>query len=402
MANSFLTSNLISKEAVAIFKALNSFIGTGYRKYENMFNDNTYKSGDTINVRLDNFYVGARGDTVTAEDIVEESIPVTIGPLYSVPIRYRPTDLQREIADFSAEFIMPAARRLVAMMNTDIANAAKTQINNFVGDPMAYVNSFKALDAVNPVMDELNMNNYRRYVCLNPQNAHELRSAPSLQNSFVSPINKDITYDARIGRLADFDVMKDNSISLHTAGTHATAGSIQVDTAVSSGTTILLKGLTAGATFKAGDPLSFAGVYKFDKINRQAINSNFQVTVTADATADGAGDVSLTVFPALVATGPRQNFIVPGASPNEIPVDTVVSVIGDHVNNVAYTERGLITCLPPLERMDSPESSTYTHDGISLRVSKTAEVLDNMNVLRLDGQMAFSWVPDQAVRLVAL
>lgn len=409
MANTYLTSNLISREAVAIFKSLTSVIATGYRDYESMFSNKPYASGETINIRQDNFYIGSRGDTVSAESIVEQSFPITVQPLYSIPIKYRPTDLQRSIVDFAKEFIEPAARRIVAMMNTDIVNAAPYQINNYVGDPASYVNSYAALDAVNPVMDTLNMNMYKRYAILNSQNAHQLRSAASLQNSFLPTLNKDITINATIGRLADFDLMKDNAIQLHTAGTHATAGTIQVNAAVSSGSQIQLKGLSVGATYLAGDIFSLGGVKKFDQINRIALPDDMQFTVIPDPntgdtvyTADGGGLVTLNVFPAIVSSGPRQNFITPGASPNQIPVNTVVTSIGNHTNNLCYTERGLVTCMPVLHRMDSPFSSTFTSNGVSMRVSKSAEILDNMNILRLDAQLAFGWVPNQAVRLISL
>jgi hypothetical protein len=406
MSNSYLTSTLISQEAVAIFKTLNTFYSSGYKgNYEQMFNGSGYKAGDTINIRQDNFFIGQRGDTVTAEDIVEESFPLTIQPLYSIPIAYTPTDLQRKINDFSAEFVEPAIRRLVAMLNNDIYTAAKTQINYYTGDRTAYTNSFASINAVNPVLTRLNANGYKRYLALSPENATQAMNSSSLQNAFVSPLNKDITYDARLGRLAGMDIMQDSSIVQHTPGTHAASGDITVSVAVGSGSTITLAGLTTGATFKAGDSFSIAGVKAFDRINRVPLVTDMQFVVTADATASGA-TLAISVFPALTADGPRQNFYVAGASPNEIPSGAVITFVGNgssqtYVNNIAYTERGLIVVIPPLQRMDSPESDVTTKSGISIRVSKTAEVLDNKNIMRLDMQAAYHWVPNQAVRLIA-
>lgn len=409
MANQYLNSQLISKEAVAIFKALNSFVSTGYRKYENMFNENTYKAGDTINVRLDNFYVGARGDSVTAEDIVEDSIPVTIQPLYSVPIKYTPTDLQRDIADFANEFISPAVRRIIAMINNDIYQASLREIALWLGDISSPINSFRSLNQVNPLMDSLNMNNYQRYICLDPSNAFELQSAKEVQNAFTAPLNKEVTMDAQLGRLAGFDILKDSSIDGHISGTHAASGDITVKTAVSSGNTIVVTGLTqTTGTFNVGDAFSLDGVFEYDRIKRKKTSYLKKFTVIGiSGAANADGDITLTVYPSLTATGPRQNFIVPGADPNEIPTGTVVNTLTDtdqgYINNIAYTDRGLITCLPPLERMDSPDSYTMNdkESGISLRVSKSAEVLENKNVLRLDAQCAFRWVPNQALRLVS-
>lgn len=409
MSNTYLTSSLISKEAVAIFEAENSFMVTAHHEYENMFNDNTYKSGDTINVRLDNFYVGARGDTVTAEDIVEASVPLTIQPLYSVPITYKPTDLQREIADFGAEFIQPAVRRIVKMINSDIATASLTQVAQYTGDITATLNSFTALNAVNPLMDTLNMRNNMRYLSLDPFNAYTVQGNSTIQNSFVSPLNKDVTMDAQMGRLAGLDIFKDTSIVPFISGTHAAAGNITVKTQVTSGSTIVVTGLTpTTGTFNVGDVFKLAGVFEYDQIGRAGISVNKAFTVTAvSGPADGSGDITLTVFPEIVNSGPRQNFITPGTSPNAIPAATVLTVNTNtttgFINNIAYTDRGLIACMPPLERMDAPDSYVMSDkkSGVSIRVSKTADVLNNLNVMRLDAQVAYRWIPNQAVRLLA-
>lgn len=409
MPNSYLNSNLFAKEAAAILKAENSLIATGHKKYEGMFSDNTYKSGDTINVRLDNFFEGQRGDVVTAEDIVEESVPLTIQPLYSVPVAYTPTDLQRDIADFGQEVLMPAVRRIVKMMNNDIYNASLTQVVNYTGDITAPLNSFNAVNAVNPLMDSLNMGNYDRYLCVDPYNAYEMQGNSTIQNSFVSPLNKEVTLDASLGRLAGLDIMKDTSVTRHISGTHTAAGDITVETAVGSGSSIVLTGLTqTTGTINVGDVFSLAGVFEFDRIGRQALSQQKQFAVTAvSGPADANGDITVTVYPELIAEGPRQNFIVPGASPNTIPVGAVATfptnATTGYINNIAYTSRGLILAMPPLERMDSPDSYTFSDkdSGVSLRVSKTAEVLNNKNIMRLDAQLAYRWIPRQAVRLLA-
>lgn len=402
MANSYLTSNLISKEAVAIFKVFNSFLNTAYRKYEGMFNAQTYAPGDTVNVRLDNFFIGQRGDSVIAEDIQEASIPLTIAPLYSVPIAYTPTDLQRKIVDFSEEILQPAVRRIVTMMNSDIALAVLTQVNYFVGDTSAPVNSYKALDAVNPAMDLLAMDPaYVRYAMLSVNDAHELRSNPTIQNSFVSPLNKEVTLQSQLGQLAGFDVMKDQAIQKFIGGTKAIQAPATDFLIVSyTASTITISGAVPNQAnvFASGDLIYLPSSTQFNQVLRQTTGAAMSFAVTSATTATAGGQVTLGIYPNMILSGPRQNM-------NSAPaVGDVVKAVSNHIANVCYTERGLICAIPPLERMDSPESYTFTDrdSGVSLRVSKTAEVLNNKNILRLDGQMAYAWVPQQAMRLVSL
>lgn len=399
MANTYLNSSLISKEAVAIFETENSVISTAYKgDYENMFSDAKYKTGDTINLREDNFYTSSRGDSITAQDILEESIQMTILPLFSVAIRYTPTDLQRNIADFSAEFIRPAVRSLVADMNKAILDGACTQVSKFTGDSTSYINTFESFDDANRVLDESNANGYDRYFALSPKNAHKLRGA--LYNSFNDTLNEKIIWRASLGNLADFDVMKDNAISTFNAGNHASGGNIAVLNATSDGSTLTLAGFAPGGTVNVGDHFSLSGVKEWDRINKKALDNDMQFTVTAvsnNGIAPGNGQLTVTIFPALKSTTARQNYITPGTNPNTVPANTVVNFVGNYVNNVFYTSRGLAVVIPALERMDSPDSQVYTDPtyGVSIRVSKTAEVLDNKNVLRMDAQMAFKWIPGQ-------
>lgn len=407
LTNTFNTSALVAPHAVALLKGMNSLVNLGVTEYTGMYSNAIYKPGDTISLRKDNFVTVSRGQAASAQAIVEDTIPVTIRPLYSAMFEIRPEDLQRKIVDFVAEVVQPAVRAISAQIDSDIAEASKTEISRYIGDISAPMNTFKSVSNINPLMDLLGMNNYDRYLVLDPANSNELVSSDYLKNSFLQTLNQDITMNARVGRLADFDLFKDTNIVPHVTGTHAAAGDVTVKTAVSSGSTIVLQGFNAGATIKAGDCFTFDAVYDFDLIRQAPLSIKRQFTVTADATADGAGDVSVSVFPALIADGPRQNFYVPGASPNVIPVNAVVTFLTNttdgYVNNIAFTGKGLVLAMPPLVPLDAPYSAVHTDPstGISMRVTKTSDINNAVNIMRIDCQMACKWIDSQAVRRVA-
>ncbi len=401
MSNTYLTSQLITPDAVAMFEASCTFIPTAYKKYDGMFTAKTYAPGDTINVRLDNFFIGQRGDSVTAEDIVEASIPLTIAPLYSVPIAYTPTDLSRKIVDFSQEFLMPAVRRVRSMMNADIALNVLSQVNFWQGDTTAPINSYASMDSVRPLMTNLAMDPaYKRYAVISPDDAHSLRSSSSLQNSFLPSLNKEITLESRMGRLAGMEILEEEQVIRFYGGTKtiqtpATDFQIQAYTA----STITIKNCVVGEqTLKQGDLIYLPATYSFNQATRQSTGRPMAFAVTqTPAVADGSGYTTVSIYPNMILSGPRQNMSGTPA------VNDIVSAVPDHMANVCYTERGLVCAIPPLERMDSPESYTYTSpkSGISMRISKTAEVLNNKNILRLDAQMATTWVPQQNIRKVS-
>lgn len=410
MANTYLTSDLIASEAVALLQSINSLIRLGNRRYEGMLVAKQYAPGNTISLRLDNFYQVQRGDAVTATPITEADVPLTMQDLFSVAIAYDPTDLQRKIVDFSKEFIVPAVRAISTQINAAIYQAALTQVANYTGDISAPLNSIKSVASVNPLMDTLNMNNYSRNLVVDPYNYYQLVTNSDTRNSFLPSLNKALTIDARLGRLVDLEVFKDTGVSKFVSGTHTPAtlgGDITVTTAITTGTTMVLGGFASGATVNEGDLITLTGVYAMDQVGQKPLSQQKQVVVTTGGTASVGGALTIEVFPAFTNTGSRINFFTPGTSPNQVPAATVVNFVTNstsgYINNLAFTDRGIALVMPPLPRMDSPFSAVATDptSGVSMRISRSADVLNNVNTLRLDAQMGVRWINDQSVKLVS-
>lgn len=404
MANTYLTSDLLAKEAAAYFEVTNTFIKTGNRKYEGMYTQQTYTPGETINVRLDNRYKVQRGDTVVAQDIIDRKLSMTILPLFSIPIAYKPTDLQRQIGDFSETFIQPAVRSMCGEMNATISAGAFGTLYNHTGAVGTPVNTFAAINNTRHAMMEMDIpKRLAWYAALSMADSAALQN--SLANQFNESLNTEILREAQLGRLAGFDIYAENSILKHNGYT-AAMGTPLVKTAVVDGsTTVVIKGLTATKTgiITAGTLLTFAGVYKVDPVSHRPISQLYQAVVTADANSDGAGDATVTVSTAIrtVATDALQN--CEGDASDEIPADTAITISQNYNGNICYTDMALYTATPRLERMDAPESSVFndTSTGVSIRVSKTAEVLDNQNIMRLDCQLAYFWNPEMAYILMS-
>lgn len=399
--NNYLTSDLISAKAVAEFVASASFIHTAYKgDYESMFKKGYYAPGDTINIRRDNFYDVKRGDIVTPEPIVEAKFPLQIEPLFSVPIYYTPTDLQRDIVSFNEEFIKPAIRALVAKVNQSLYLKAFTQINYYLGSAGAALSTYSDVAKIKPFMRQLGIDpNYNHYLALDPIQAASLQSASSLQNNFVEPYNKKITMDGMLGRTAGLDIFVDEVITGFDAGTHAAGGNITVKTAVSSGSSITLTGLTPGATFVPGDLFSIANTYMWNNVIQQKINKAMEFVVTVGGTANGGGDLTVQVYPEINFSDSRRNIY---SSTGDIAAGSVVTPIGSHTKNIAYTERGLVAVMPPLEPF--PMKSYTTTDqksGVSIRVSEEQQILNNKCVMRVDCQAAFSWQSQNSVILLS-
>lgn len=407
MANALITSSLLSKEAAARFRLFNTFYATANHNYDGMFTDRTYDAGDTVNIRLRNFGKVQRGETVLPTDIVETSLPLTLQPLYSYPVTYTTSELSTELRmnTWKERVFYPGVDSLIAEVNKDIAANAALVTYNWDGTVGSPVNSFAAVDSVSAKMDEMAIPGYSRYMALSPANSSALKS--SLQNAFNQTLNTEISLQSKLGHLSTFDMYSEQLIATHTAYAGA-LGTPIVNGAVTSGNTIVLSGLTASIVgiFKAGDVIEFDDVFKVDPIAKSNTGRKMQFVITADADSDGAGACTILVSPTIIgdSTNPNQNIVnTPAVATNEIPNGSTLTRPATHRANIGYTQESLYMVMPPLAPMDAPESSTFTdpETRVSIRVSKSAEILDNRNVLRLDILCGFLWIPTHTWRIVS-
>lgn len=407
MANTLLTSELLSKEAAARFRLFNTFYATANHNYDSMFTDRTYDAGDTVNIRLKNFGKVQRGDTVTASDIVETSTPLVLQQMYSYPVTYTTVELSTELRmnTWKERVFYPGVDTLISAINKDIAADAALVTYNWSGTPGIPINSFAAVDIVSAQMDEMAIPMYNRYMALSPANSSALKS--SLQNAFNQTLNTEISLQSKLGHLSTFDMYSEQLIANHDAYAGA-IGTPIVNGAVSSGNTIVLSGLTASITgiFKAGDVIEIDDVFKVDPIAKSNTARKMQFVITADADSTPGGACTILVSPTIIgdSNNPNQNIInSPAVAINQIPNGATVTRPATHKANIAYTEESLYMVMPPLARLDAPESSTFTdpETRVSLRVSKSAEILDNRNVMRIDALVGWVWIPSHTWRMIS-
>ena len=157
MASSFLKSSLITREFAFEWRNQTSFAATATHKYEGMWSERMYQPGQTVDVRLPNNVLIEEGEVVTGTDIVEHSVPLTLGERINATLNYNLTELDTEMGrqNFRENVIIPSVTAVVNKLNSRIANLAKTQLNLFTGDPTASLSTFAAFNKVNAVLSDL-------------------------------------------------------------------------------------------------------------------------------------------------------------------------------------------------------------------------------------------------------
>lgn len=399
MANTFLTTDLISNYTLLEFVNETPFLRTASRATQADFQMASYKIGDTVNIRRRNRFFANDGQVGTVQQVQEQSEVLTINHQYNAIMQYTSKDLTLSIDDFSDRYIRPAIQAIINQMEFDIAAQAAQNLNFYVGTAGSPLASFGAVDAANAKMRSMGvpMMGKDSYCATSLQDAASLRNA--LANFFNPTLNEDITQYAALGRLGVFDMFESQNIYRQVAGAPG-AGPITVSADVTSGSTIPMTGFTAlTVVANVGDIFSVAGVQDINPLNYQPTGYNMQFVVTAQATSDGSGDADIEVAPVIISDPGNQNRNVS----NAIASGSVVTFVTNHNVNLAYIGQGLDIVCPPLQPLDVPYSTTKTDKelNVSIRLSKQGDILNDTNIMRLDVLCGFLWHPQYAIRLIS-
>lgn len=403
MPNQFITTDLVSNTALAMFANNAPFVMTASRIYQDDFVSSGYKIGDTLQVRRQNHFIVGDGSVATPQSIVETVETIVVEHQYHALIAYTIQDLSLRIEDFSRLFISPAIQEVITKMEKDIGTAAEQELNFFTGTAGVPINSFTTVDTAGAKLLEQGVNIASdAYLAMTVRDGSALKGA--LLNNFTPVFNEDIVRSSAIGHLSYFDIFQSQNIARHTAGAGPrlhSSDTLLVNGAVSSGSTIVMDGATISITdyFVVGDVISIAGVESVNPVGRASTGQDMQWVVTANASSDGAGNITVSVSPSIISdtSNPNQNVS------NAVPNNAAVTMVGTHNVNVAYPTRGLDIVCPPLYKLQVPYASVAVdpETGLSLAVTQTGDILGYQNYMRLDLLCGFKWHQQYAVRVLS-
>ena len=403
MANQFITTDLVSNTALAMFANNAPFVMTASRIYQDDFVSSGYKIGDTLQVRRQNHFIVGDGSVATPQSIIETVETIVVAHQYHALIAYTIQDLSLRIEDFSRLFISPAIQEIVTAMEKDIASAAEQELNFFTGTAGVAINSFTTVDTAGAKLLEQGVNIASdAYLAMTVRDGSSLKGA--LLNNFTPVFNEDIVRSSAIGHLSYFDIFQSQNIKRHNAGAGPrlySSDALLVNGAVASGNTIVMNGATISIAdyFVVGDVISIAGVESVNPVGRAATGQDMQWVVTANASSDGAGNITVSVSPSIISDTANPNRNVSNAVPN----DAAVTMVGSHNVNVAYPSRGLDIVCPPLYKLQVPYASVAVdpETGLSLAVTQTGDILGYQNYMRIDLLCGFKWHQQYAVRVLS-
>jgi hypothetical protein len=376
MANAILTPTAVTREALRVLHQKLRFIGSINRQYDDSFAKRGAKIGDSLKIRLPNQYIVRDGATLNTQDTTETSTTLQIATQKGVDLNFTSADLTLHLDDFSKRILDPAMAVLAAAMEADALNMRKDvyqQVNN-IGVAATFA---KVLQGRKKLIDSLVPEDSNLTALLNTQDNIDLVDA--LKGLFNSQAEIGKQYKSGVmGHTAGFDFMESTHLSTHARSTAVATGYLVNDT-VASGDAVITVDTGTGA-FVAGDVFTIAGVNSVHPETKVSTGLAQQFVVTA---ASAGGGVTLSISPAMISTGARQNI---SALPADDAAITVVGTVSTpYGQSLMYHRDAFTFATADLVLPDGVDFARREEfDGISLRIVRQYDINNDTFPVRLD------------------
>lgn len=289
--NVLLTNDMIAQQALLLLKNALVAAPLVWRNLEQEFGN----IGDTINVRLPPRVKSAEGRRLQIQPHADQVVPFEIDRHRHVGLSFTQRDRALSMTAFSDRYLNSGMVQIANVIDRSIlsefnkgffrSGTAGTAMN------VAAIHNAEAYQSLVGVpMDGMNCG------ILHPLDRSTIST--EIATKYNEKMVKTALQRGYMGPLSNYDLYGSANLPLHTVGAHG--GTPLVNGADQSGSSLITDGWTnSAAILNVGDTFTLAGVYE---INPQSYASTGRLqafTVTAAATADGSGNATLAISPAM-------------------------------------------------------------------------------------------------------
>ncbi len=387
---------MITNEALPVLENELTFTRKVNRQYDSKFGITGAKIGDTLNIRKPVRYIGRRTPTLQVQGSTESSVPLTLTTQYGVDMSFTSADYALSIDDFRDRFIKPAVAQIANMIDFDGLQQYK-YIYNTVGTPGVTPATNAVVLAAGVKLDNEAAPSGERALCLNPDAQAAIVNANTALFNPTKQIS-DQYLKGSMGLALGFQFYMDQNIAVHTIGTYAaTLSGVTVTNAVTSGSSVLTGGWTAGDFLNVGDVVTFGtlaskGVFAINPQNYQSTGQLRQFVVTSLCTADISGVMTIPVSPAITftTTGTPNPFATVTSATDTIAAGAVIGVFGTTAKvtpqNMAFNKDAFTFATVMLPKMPGVDNGVATSEklAMSIRIIDGYDIINDRKITRMD------------------
>ncbi|MEK3851211.1 P22 phage major capsid protein family protein [Paenibacillus sp. FSL R7-0340] len=339
MSNTFLTAQLIAREALPL---LQSNMVMPYLVHRN-HSDEFKKKGDTIQIRKPAVFVADEfGGTINLQDVGEGQVLVKLDKIADVSVELTSKELTLNVEDFNQQILGPAVLAIAEKVNRDLLGLY-VDVPYHVGAAGSVPSTLQSFADARSALNSRKVPLATRRAVWNPDADAQLSIIPAVVNAEKSGTTLALR-EGSMGRIQGLDNYMAQSVFTHVAGGYTSLADVTV-TAAKDATVIKMESTAGTATtaLKKGDIFTLGGN---------------QYVVTEDTTSAVAGDIaSVKIYPALKA------------AVSNAPVTFTDRTSAAHAANLAFHESAFCLVTRPLELpRGATEAYVTSFNGLSLRV----------------------------------
>jgi hypothetical protein len=329
---------MITNEALFVLRNNLTFTKRVNRSYDSSFGTDGAKIGTVLNIRKPPRFVVTSGPGLSIQDITETSVPLPLQSQEHVDFTFTTADRLLSIDDFSERLLEPAIAAVANKMDYD-GNQQYVNVANTVGTVGTTPNTALVyLTAAAVLSNNATPMDGRRSVVMNP--TFEATIVDALKGLFQSATQIKEQYEK--GQMAiglGFEWYMDQNAGVQTIG--ALGGTPAVNGGGQAGTSLVLNGWTAAAAqrLNQGDILQIGsgstGVYGVNPQARTSTGRLQDFVVTAPASSDGSGNMTVNIWPPITPGGQFQTVTT---SPATGALVTVYSTAAAGQSAIANTQ----------------------------------------------------------------
>jgi hypothetical protein len=402
MANTNVTIDMVTREALRIAHEKCQFIGTVDKQYDDSFAKSGAKSGSSLRVRLPNQYTRRQGSRVMdVQDQAEGTSSITVATQDGVDMRFNSAELALDIDDFSKRYIEPAMATMVSGIEADFLAFATKATYNVAGTAGTAITSLVAPGAARAKLNQGLAPKGDRYIQMDSVTMGGLVNGVA---AYFNPSNavSDQYREGLVARTSMADYYENERVWTLANSDDVTANTNADGAVTDGGNTIAVGDDLAIAKQVVGSVFTVAGVYACHPETKAAYPHLQQFTVTA------TGAVNVTVSPSIHLTGAKKNVSnstggdLAVTAFNEAALTFVGSASARYVQPLMYHKEAFQFVTADLPIMDDAHKCVRrTQDGLSLRVWQASDIRNDELLMRIDilyGMAALR--PQWACRLV--
>lgn len=399
--NNFLSPNIIAKAAVKILD--NELVAASkvFRGYEDEFasKQNGYSVGAAVTVKKPPQFQVRDGATANAQNIVEGTTSVTVDKMKGIDLQISSTDRTLSIGELSERVIKPAMVSLANQVDVDVMSLYAS-LPNWVGTPGNTLGSYAGFLRGTTRMNNLSVPKDSRFCMLSPDDESGLAGA---QTTFYNDkLVAEAYREGAVGRIAQVDTYMSQNLPVHVTGSrtngtvNGAAQNVTYTQVLANGIAVkdfggqlfAVSGLGAAGTVSKGDVFTIAGVYAVNHVTKQVLPFLRQFTVLAAAVADGAGNATLQISPAIIAPAalPAGAFTTVSAAPaTGAAVTWMGAASTPYTQNImAHKSAFALTMVPLVKPEGAVSCERESYKGLSVRLIPYYDGLNDISNWRLD------------------